>query len=360
MDRRKISDRWELKRIGLNRRMLLPYATIIIAFSTMKIFSDEDCSDSDTDNIPTLLHYATVENSSSVSEENQQSQQQMDRREVNRTNNTVCSGILTPQSSDSGPVLVVEPQTAQASDSALIPVLKDMFPTKSDADINEVITSVQGNLDAAIESLLDQNNIVLDEHGASNFNEELSSLRSVHSPGIALQQYRNQMIDGGLRHYININRNSQTLFRDIVGIYKRARDDLRNKPDVTFVGEEGVDAGGPTLESLWLALSQMRQGDGGKVSLFEGSSGHLLPVHCTSYLDSGLFYIFGKVVAHSILHGGTGFPGLSPAMPWEGLLPVVMSILLHLWSLQKTFQTQITRMSLKRYWGPKLLMTYNN
>ena len=47
----------------------------------------------------------------------------------------------------------------------MIPVLKDMFPTKSDADIIEVITSVQGNLDAAIESLLDQNNIVLDEKG---------------------------------------------------------------------------------------------------------------------------------------------------------------------------------------------------
>ncbi|XP_015749579.1 PREDICTED: uncharacterized protein LOC107329406 isoform X2 [Acropora digitifera] len=122
------------------------------------------------------------------------------------------------------------------------------------------------------------------------------------------------MIDGGLRHYININRNSQTLFRDIVDIYKRVRDDLRKKPDVTFEGEEGVDAGGPTLEFLWLALSQMRQGDGGKVSLFEGSSGHLLPVHCFSYLDSGLFYVFGKVVAHSILPGGTGSPGLSPAM----------------------------------------------
>lgn len=118
MDRRKISDRWELKRIGLNRRMLLHCVTIIIAFSTMKVFSDEDCSDSDTDNIPTLLHYAPVENSSSVSEENQLSQQQMDRREANRTNKTVCSGILTPQSSDSGPVLVVEPPTAQGSDSA--------------------------------------------------------------------------------------------------------------------------------------------------------------------------------------------------------------------------------------------------
>ena len=39
-----------------------------------------------------------------------------------------------------------------------------------------------------------------------------------------------------------------------------------------------------------------------------------MPVHCTSYLDSDLFYVFRKVVGHCILHGGCGFPGLSPAM----------------------------------------------
>ena len=122
------------------------------------------------------------------------------------------------------------------------------------------------------------------------------------------------MIKEGLPHYITINRNSQTLFRDVVGIYKRAQDDLRKRPNVTFENEEGVDAGGPTREFLWLALCQMGQGDGGKISLFEGSRGHRLPVHSTSYLDSGLFYVFGKVVAHCVLHGGTGFPGLSPAM----------------------------------------------
>ena len=108
-----------------------------------------------------------------------------------------------------------------------------------------------------------------------------------------------------------------------------------------------MDAGGPTLEFLWLALSQMRQGDGGKVSLFEGSSGHLLPIHCFSYLDSGLFYVFGKVVAHSILPGGTGSPGLSPAMGRFIASGDVDST--STWSLQKTFQTQITRTSLKRF-----------
>jgi len=104
------------------------------------------------------------------------------------------------------------------------------------------------------------------------------------------------------------------LFHDIIAIYKRANDELRRRPDVTFEGEEGVAAGGPTLEFLWLALQQMKKGNGHNINLFEGNSGHLLPIHCTSYLDSGLFYVFGKVVGHCILHVGCGFPSLSPAM----------------------------------------------
>ena len=134
------------------------------------------------------------------------------------------------------------------------------------------------------------------------------------SPSLALQQYREQLITGGLRHCISINRHSDTLFRDIIAIYKRANDNLMRRPDVTFEGEEGVDAGGPTLEFFWLALQQMKKGDGHNINLFEGDCGHFLPIHCTSYLDSGLFYVFGKVLAHSILHGGCGFPSLSPAM----------------------------------------------
>ena len=54
----------------------------------------------------------------------------------------------------------------------------------------------------------------------------------------------------------------------------------------------------------------MKKGDGHNINLFEGDSGHFLPIYCTSYLDSGLFYAFGKVVAHPILHGGCGFSSL--------------------------------------------------
>ena len=44
-----------------------------------------------------------------------------------------------------------------------------MFPTKSDALINDVVRLVQGNLDAAIDYFLnEQNEIVLEEQGMSN------------------------------------------------------------------------------------------------------------------------------------------------------------------------------------------------
>ena len=66
------------------------------------------------------------------------------------------------------------------------------------------------------------------------------------------------------------------------------------RPDVTFEGEEGVDAGGPTLEFFWLALQEMKKGDGHNINLFEGDSGHFLPIYCTSHLDSGLYMCLEK------------------------------------------------------------------
>ena len=46
-----------------------------------------------------------------------------------------------------------------------------MFPTKGDALINDVVRLVQGNLDAAIDYFLnEQNEIVLEEQGMSRQN----------------------------------------------------------------------------------------------------------------------------------------------------------------------------------------------
>ena len=63
-----------------------------------------------------------------------------------------------------------------------------------------------------------------------------------------------------------------------------------------------------------MILSALKDGDTRNgINLFEGAEDHVLPIHCSSSLDSGLFHLFGKVLAHSILHGGMGYLGMSPA-----------------------------------------------
>lgn len=119
--------------------------------------------------------------------------------------------------------------------------------------------------------------------GTSGFDEECLSLLSVKSPALALRQFQNQMISGGLRQHISINCKSETLFQDNVSIYKRANQDLRRRPD----------AGGPTLELLWLALSQMKNGDSDGIILFEGASyGHFLSIHPALHILTAVCFIY--------------------------------------------------------------------
>lgn len=76
-----------------------------------------------------------------------------------------------------------------------------------------------------------------------------------------------------------------------------------------------IDGGGLTKEFFHLVLTKLRDGDPSiGISLFEGAADHIVPIHCTSSLDSGLFHLFGKILAHSILHAGMSFVGMAPSI----------------------------------------------
>ena len=98
-------------------------------------------------------------------------------------------------------------------------------------------------------------------------------------------------------------------------IYKRASiNDPKKRPNVTFeagtLKELGADAGGPTREFTHLAMRALVERGVRGCFLFTGDVDHLLPVHNWDLLDDGAFIIDGKVVAHSVLHGGQGFIGM--------------------------------------------------
>ncbi len=93
---------------------------------------------------------------------------------------------------------------------------------------------------------------------------------------------------------------------------KQKRLNLTQSPDVNYVGEDGIDADGLKREFLTSLMSSIRDGEG-PIALFEGEFPHLVPVHSTDAIASNLFFCIGQLIAYSVVHGGIGFTGLSPA-----------------------------------------------
>ena len=103
--------------------------------------------------------------------------------------------------------------------------------------------------------------------------------------------------------------------QQLMKIYKDPKIDLRNSPDVTFIGEIAADAGGPTKEFFQIAVESLFEiDDFVGFSLFTGERGHYVPLCNVDAIISGCFLMVGKLLAHSILHGGPGIPGLAPAI----------------------------------------------
>ena len=138
-------------------------------------------------------------------------------------------------------------------------------------------------------------------------------LASVSNLTLALNSYKQQMI-GVSTQTIHIDRQSPNILRDVIRLYKRLGFNFKFIPDIEFIGEQDIDGGGLTREFFHMVLSALRDGDTRNgINLFEGAEDHIGPIHCSSSLDSRLFLLFGKILAHSILHGGMGFVGMLPA-----------------------------------------------
>ena len=92
---------------------------------------------------------------------------------------------------------------------------------------------------------------------------------------------------------------SEELKSDLLSLYKDPRKKLRALPKVRFEGEQGVGVG-PIREFFVCALKIPQECD------------HLLPVHNQIVQQMGIFTCIGRIIGHSILHGGPGLHGLSP------------------------------------------------
>ena len=75
-----------------------------------------------------------------------------------------------------------------------------------------------------------------------------------------------------------LDRNKDIL-EQAVRKYKNSAFDVTRPLNVSFKKELGVDAGGLTREYFHLLMKRMRKQTAGSITLFEGSDGHLVPIH---------------------------------------------------------------------------------
>lgn len=147
---------------------------------------------------------------------------------------------------------------------------------------------------------------------------DLEGLADVSTPASALRHFQQDIIEeGGPSQRFTVCRLDGLcdLRKDIMGIYKNPNTNLRVKPKVRFEEEDGVGSG-PIREFLSNVIKVVDDGipSGNKPLIFlEGEKDHRLPIHDQSLRLIGTFKAIGRMIGHSILHGGPGLTGLSPA-----------------------------------------------
>ena len=103
-------------------------------------------------------------------------------------------------------------------------------------------------------------------------------------------------------------------WEDTVAFYKSSRLDFAKQIRVRFNDQPAIDVGGVRAQlysTVFDVFSQNR-----KITLFDGNVRRLRP-HCSAEArSSGLFKVLGKMVGHSIMQDGIGFPYLAPMCYW--------------------------------------------
>lgn len=122
---------------------------------------------------------------------------------------------------------------------------------------------------------------------------------------------------------------------ELLGIYKNPAFDFEKRTHVVFTGEQGElllkicymgahnrslllvpgrDVNGLSREFFSFGLQELDNGRVGNHTLFQGEMDHRVPSCHPTLLSAGVYRMLGKFMAHSAIHYGFGFVGLSKSV----------------------------------------------
>ena len=147
-----------------------------------------------------------------------------------------------------------------------------------------------------------------------------------------------------------MDRKAKDFLESVFAEYEKARERVLRRPlEITFEGEEGVDAGGLTKEFFHLAFEAVVSRTYKDCPMFEGKRGHFIPSAATEHLVNGYKYL-GMMIVHAAQNGCRGLPGLSPAIQHyivHGEGPATIEDTAHLVSIDDVADTGLRNLLVK-------------
>ena len=127
---------------------------------------------------------------------------------------------------------------------------------------------------------------------------------------IVLKEHFDSTIHHDLDDVNRVTVRRKHIWRDAIRAMSRPTFDPCKCVQVTFIGEEAVDGGGPRCEFFALALQELADDS----SIFQGPPHGRFFLHNVQALASRKYFYAGMLVAVSLANGGPGLPCLAEAV----------------------------------------------
>ena len=108
----------------------------------------------------------------------------------------------------------------------------------------------------------------------------------------------------------------EDLVIDVFHFYKSQHFDPTIPVRVQMKGEPAVDTGGVLRQVFTDVFADLASGSSTCLRLFRGQDARLTPIYSSEHVLTGVFEVLGKMIAHSLIQGGPGFPFLAPGIYW--------------------------------------------
>jgi len=208
--------------------------------------------------------------------------------------------------------------TSESNTDRSVANLAAVFPGIPTQIVRNAVTTY-GSAERAVNSLLSYRSTEESSprsEGSSSVGTQESEAGNAKSESLSqvLQRLRSKMSARGLREKIKIDPDDQVM--DVFSYYKSPEFDQLIPIAMVVKGQPAIDTGGVLRQVFREVFLSIINNEGGLKNVFTGDDFRKVPVFTNELVVHGFFEVLGKMVAHSIIQCGTGFPYLAPAIYW--------------------------------------------